>query len=297
MIMREGKEQFGVQGHGCPVGCEYCVVTKVDSRRELWNKKTILGLNKAVTILNAPPDLKNEQAMHEFYDFPIELLRGDFVGFNAISDPFWPKYRKELEFFLEKVAPVAKLITCVTKFNPSDEILDRLAELSNFRLVVSVTGLDRLEKTKTDDRINLLERAKQKNIQTFPIIHPYIAGVSDLSFLTRLKEIGYEEVDVKGLRYNSDTMSSWMPDSSKIYYEKTGEREILPDDGWREKINQAGLKLTSLKDWYRRGFEDMIPKLTHDEAEKLVKEIIKRANITSSDTDKSVIEEAIKRRM
>ena len=115
--------------------------------------------------------------------------------------------------------------------------------------------------------------------------------------MTRLKEIGYEEVDVKGLRYNSDTMSSWMPDSSKIYYEKTGEREILPDDGWREKINQAGLKLTSLKDWYRRGFEDMTPKLTHDEAEKLVKEIIKRANITSSDTDKSVIEEAIKRRM
>lgn len=295
--MKEGKEQFGVHGHGCPIGCEYCVITKVESRRELWNEKTILGLNKAVTILNPPPDLKNEQAAREFYDFPVELLRGDFVGFNAISDPFWPKYRKELEFFLEKVAPIAKLITCVTKFNPPNEILDRLAEFPNFRLAVSITGLDGLERTKTGERLNLLERAKQKNIQAFPVIHPYIAGVSDLSFLPRLKELGYEEVDVKGLRYNPETMSSWMPDSSKAYYEGTGEQEVLPEDGWREKVEQAGLKLTSLKNWYRRGFEDMTPKLTQDEAEKLVNEIIKRANITSSDTDKSVVEEAIKRRM
>lgn len=295
--MREGEEQFNIHGHGCPVGCEYCVVTKVESRRELWNEKTILGLNKAVTILNPPPDLENEKAVHDFYDFPVELLRGDIVGFNGISDPFWPKYRKELEFFLEKVAPIAKIITCVTKFNPPNEILDRLAEFSNFRLVVSITGLDGLEKTKTSDRLNLLERAKQKDIRAFPIIHPYIADLSDLSFLPHLKELGYEEIDVKGLRYNPDTMSSWMPDSSKVYYEGTNEQEILPEDGWREKVERADLKLTSLNRWYRQGFEDMTPKLTHEEAERLVTEISKRANITSSDTDESVIDEAIKRRM
>ncbi|MBU0585979.1 hypothetical protein KJ780_00550, partial [Candidatus Micrarchaeota archaeon] len=68
--MREGRPQFDTHGHGCPVGCEYCVITKVESRRELWNKKTILGLNKAVTILNPPPDLSNEKAVQEFYDFP-----------------------------------------------------------------------------------------------------------------------------------------------------------------------------------------------------------------------------------
>jgi DNA repair photolyase len=295
--MRESQEQFNIHGHGCPVSCEYCVITKVESRRELWNEKTILGLNKAVTILNPPPDLKNEQALREFYNFPVELLRGDFVGFNAISDPFWPKYKKELEFFIEKVAPIAKLITCVTKFNPSDEVLDRLSKVSNFRLAVSITGLDGLERTKTDDRLNLLERSKQKGIKAFPVIHPYIAGMSDLSFLPRLKELGYEEVDIKGLRYNPKTMSSWMPESSQKYYNGTNEQEVLPEDGWREKIEEAGLKLTNLKNWYRRGFEEMTPKLSREEAEKLVNEILKRANITSSDTDKSVIEEAIKRRM
>jgi DNA repair photolyase len=297
--MREGtsESQFNIQEHGCPVGCEYCVITKVESRRELWNEKTILGINKAVTILNPPPDLKNEQAVREFYNFPVELLRGDFVGFNAISDPFWPKYKKELDFFLEKVAPVAKLITCVTKFNPPDAMLERLAEIPNFRLVVSITGLDSVERTKTRQRLNLLERAKQKNVQAFPIIHPYIAGMSDLSFLPRLKELGYGEVDVKGLRYSPETMASWMPDSSKFYYEGTDEQEVLPEDGWRDRVKVAGLQLTSLKSWYQRGFENMTPKLSQEEAEKEVGEILKRANITSSDTDKSVVEAAIKRRM
>lgn len=295
--MKIGKEQFGVEGHGCPVGCEYCVITKVESRRELWNEKTILGINKAVTILNPPPDLKNEEAVKEFYNFPVELLKGDFVGFNAISDPFWPKYKKELEFFLDKVAPIAKLITCVTKFNPDDKVLDRLAEIPNFRLAVSITGLDKLERTKTGERLNLLERAKEKGIKAFPVIHPYIAGVSDLSFLPRLKELGYDQVDVKGLRYNEETMSSWLPESAKKYYEGSNEQEILAEDGWRDKIKEAGLNLTSLKSWYREGIEEMTPKLSREEAENLVGKILEKANITSSDTDQAVIEEAIKRRM
>lgn len=295
--MRKNKEQFNVEQYGCPISCKYCVITKIDSRRKLWNKKTILGINKAVTILNPPPDLTDEEAVNEFYNFPVELLRGDFVGFNAISDPFWPKYKQELDFFLEKVAPLAKLVTCVTKFNPDDQILDRLAKIPNFRLIVSITGLDELELTKTKDRLDLLKRAKAKGIKAFPIIHPYIAGLSDLSFLSELKKLGYTQIDVKGLRYNEDTMSSWMPVSVKKYYEGTEEQEILAEDGWREKIKKAGLVLTNLKNWYREGFEQMTPKLSRIEAESLVKQVIKRANITSSDTDQAVIEEAIKRRM
>lgn len=295
--MREGKEQFGVDEHGCPVGCEYCAITKVESRRELWNERTILGLNKAVTILNPPPDLENKQAVREFYDFPVELLRGDFVGFNAISDPFWPKYNKELEWFLEKVSPEAKMVTCVTKWNPSERVLDRLAEVPNFRLVVSITGLDSIERTKTGQRLALLEAAKKKGILAFPVVHPYIAGMSDLSFLPRLKKLGYNEVDFKGLRYNHETMSSWMPDSSKAYYENTKEQEVLPEDGWKEKVAEAGLQIVGLKSWYRKGFESLKPKLSREESEKLVGKILERANITSSDTNKAVIEEAIKRRM
>jgi len=295
--MRENPRQFVEHGHGCPVACEYCVVTKIKSRRELWNERTILGINKAVTILNPPPDLTDARALREFYNFPPELLRGDFVGFNGISDPFWPKFKKELDWFLEKVGSQAKIVTCVTKWNPSESVLDRLAEIKNFRLVVSITGLDSLERTKTGQRLALLEAAKRKGIQAFPIIHPYIAGMSDLSFLSRLKEMGYDEIDVKGLRYSHETMSPWMPPSSQAYYRGTNEEEILPEDGWRDSVEEAGLGLIGLKKWYRRDFASLTPKLTREEAEKLVGQILRRANITSSDTDKAVIEEAIRRRM
>jgi len=290
-------EQPGSHGHGCPVGCEYCVITKVESRRSLWNERTLLGINKAVTILNPPPDLRNEDAKREFYEFPPELLRGDFVGFNAISDPFWPRFKNELEWFLEKVAPEAKAVTCVTKWSPSVRLLDRLAEIPNFRLIVSITGLDGLERTKTVQRLALLDAAKQRGIKAFPIIHPYIAGMSDLSFLPHLKELGYDEVDVKGLRYSHDTMSSWMPSEGRVLYEGTNESEVLPEDGWREKVENAGIKLSGLKSWYRRDFESLTPHLSREEAEGLVSQILERANVTSSDTDQAVLDEAIKRRM
>jgi len=295
--MSEKIEQYNTDGHGCPVGCEYCVITKVESRRELWNERTILGINKAVTILNPPPDLINEEAVREFYDFPIELLEGDIVGFNGISDPFWPKYRNELNYFLDKVSPIAKLVTCVTKFNPDNEILDRLAEIPNFRLIVSITGLDSIERTKTSDRLDLLERAKERGIEAFPVIHPYIAGMSDLSFLKRLKELGYNDIDVKGLRYNHETMSCWMPESSQMFYKGSHENEILPESGWREQVSQAGLNLVSLKNWYRKGFDELTPKLSQEEAEGLVGQILQKANITSSDTDMAVVQAAIARRM
>jgi DNA repair photolyase len=295
--MKENRHKISPDDYGCPVGCKYCVISKVDSRRDMWNKETVLGLNKAVTIFNPPLDLQDKEALHEFYNFPVDLLKGDFVGFNAISDPFWPKYEKELNFFLDNVPRIAKIATCVTKFNPSDAVLDKLSKIKNFRLVVSVTGLDSIENIKTEERLILLERAKKKGIKAFPIIHPYIAGMSDLSFLSRLKEIGYEEIDVKGLRYNHKNMSSWMPQQSQFFYEKKEEKEVLPEDGWRECIASAGLKLRNLKDWYREDFNLLQPKLERKEAELLVDEILKKANITSSDSDAAVIEEAIRRRM
>jgi len=288
-MFREGQ-------HGCPVACKYCVITEVAKRREAWNKKTILGINKAVTILNPPPD-RNSVALKEFYDFPVELLKGDVVGFNGISDPFWPKYAGELEWFLSKVPQVAKLVTCVTKWNVSDQVLDRLAEIPNFRLIVSMTGLDSLEKATTEMRLSVLARAKSRRIAAFPIVHPYIPEMSDLSFLPTLKAMGYDEIDIKGLRYNPCTMNAWMPEDARKYFANSGEDEVLMDDGWSERIAEAGLTKVGLKRWYRKGFETLSPHLSREEATDLVGRVIVRANITSSDTDEAVVQEAIERRL
>ena len=249
-----------------------------------------------MTIINPPPDLTDKQAVAEFYNFPLELLRGDYVGFNAISDPFWPKYEQELKYFLKNVAPLAKLVVCVTKFKIKDEIWEILRKIPNFRLNVSITGLDDLENTKTKDRLDVLRQAKKFGVKAFPIIHPYIAGLSDLSFLPELKAMGYDYLDVKGLRYNHQTMRTWMPNQAQQYYINSEEQEILPEDGWRQKIAQAGLTLKTLKDWYG---QDCLSNNAVDEktAENNVKKLLKYANITSSDTDEAVIKSAIERRL
>ena len=283
--------------HGCPVNCEYCVITEVESRRELWNQKTILGINKAATILNPPPDMGDKKARQEFYDFPVELLRGDIVGFNAISDPFWPKYQEALQHFLDTVPQVAKLAVFVTKWNPSDKVLNQLAEIPNARLTVSITGLDELERTKTAHRLSVLRRAKERNIQTFPIVHPYIAGMTDLSFLPVLRDMGYDVIDVKGLRYNPQTMNRWMPEAAQRFYQNTAEKETLPEDGWREQVEAAGLKLMPPREWYRIGWDKLTPHLEQAEAQELTQKIFDRANVTSSDSNQAVFEAAIQRRM
>jgi DNA repair photolyase len=294
--MIDNKYIYKKEKTSCPISCKYCVITKVNSRRNLWNKKTIIGMNKAVTILNPPPDRQDKKAMDDFYNFPIELLKGDIVSFNALSDPFWPKYENELDYFLKKISPISKLVVCVTKFPISDKTLKRLAEISNFRLTVSITGLNSLEKRNSSQHIELLRNAKEYGIKAFPLIHPYIAGLSDLSFLPELKEMNYEYIDIKGLRYNHENMKNWMPAESQRYYINTNEKEILPEDGWREKIMSSGLKIKSLKEWYKENCPSA-PKLAEEIAKKNVAELIKYANITSSDADEAVIKSAVLRRL
>lgn len=282
--------------YGCPVGCKYCVITEVDCRRTMWEKKTLIGLNRAVTILNPPPDLADKKAVEEFYNFPLDLLKGDIVGFNAISDPFWPKYSQELDYFLAKVSPVAKLVVCVTKFNIPDEMLIRLSKIPNFRLTVSITGLDSLEGTKTKDRLDLLARAKKFGVKAFPIVHPYIAGMSNLSFLPELKKLGYDFIDFKGLRYNEKKMKAWISAESEKFYRDTEEKETMPNDGWLKKVLASDLKLKPLKEWYQEELPPDCLRLEPSEAASLVDQILPYANITSSASDQEVIVSAIKRR-
>lgn len=279
----------------CPVACRYCVITQVGYRAAAWQQKFLIGLNKAVTILNPPPNKDDAEALASFYNFPLELLEGDRVGFNAISDPFWPKYRPELEWFLNEVAPVAKAVACVTKFSVSAAMMQRLALIPHFQLNVSITGLDGIEATTIKSRLKTLALAREYGVAAFATIHPYIAGMSDLSFLPELKRLGYDAVDVKGLRYDS-AMDAWMQEGTRAHYAGTEGNEVLPEDGWREKIADAGLCLQSLRAWSAERARPT-PRLTREVAEERVAALLAFANITSSDNDRAVIEAAIERRI
>jgi hypothetical protein len=129
-----------------------------------------------------------------------------------------------------------------------------------------------------------------------PISHPYIAGVSDLGFLPELKRLGYDHFDVKGLRYCESNMGSWMPKTSKVHYLGREDDEVLPEDGWREKVADAGLELLSPRQWYLREGMALDPHLDRATAETLVSRVFKLANVVSSDAGQ-VWNAALQRRL
>lgn len=259
----------------CPVDCRYCVIRNVGNRKSLWQERpTAMSINKAVTIVNSRiPD--------------VSILEGDIVGYNAISDPFWKRFDSDLKWFLREVSPVARLVTCVTKMTPSQEIWNILQDIPNFRLVVSVTGLDTLERIPTAARIETLAEAKQRGIQAFSLVHPYIDGMSDLAFLKDLE--GYDHIDIKGLRYDP-SMNDWMPVAVQKIYSGSENTEFPVDT---RKLNLYGKKIKSLKSWYQ-GFDER--RISLGKAETLVDKVLETAHITSSDPE-GVRVAAIKRRV
>jgi len=289
----------------CPVGCKYCAITEVEYRAKLWDtmkNNNLISINKAVTIIN-PPRKKTESSLHTFYSLPLTWFEWDIVGFNAITDPFWPKYSEQLDYFLEKIAPKAKLAVCVTKFPVREKMMEKLSKIPNFRLTVSLTGLDMIEnkilktsESATVERLETLRLAKEYWVLAFPLIHPYISGMSNLNFLYELKNMWYDSVDVKWFRYDN-SMNSWLPKNVQELYVGTGGKEVLIDDWWAKKITGAWLKLMSLKSWYRKmeGNANSLS-LSYDEALFRTLDMVSYSNITSSDTDEAVIEATILRK-
>lgn len=283
----------------CPVACRYCFITEHDTRRALWNSNPMAGVNKACTYINVPPWIdEDEEAQKKFFAFPWEILKGDFVGFTAITDPLWSKIDKYLRHFLDKVSPIAKLVTLVSKWPVSRTQMAWLAQYPNLFLVVGITGnKPPIEKVPVKRHLETLALAREDGVRALPISHPYIAGVSDLYFLKELREMGYSEISVKGLRYCHSRMSSWMPESSQQYYIGREDEEVLPEDGWRDKVAEASFSLLSPKEWYIRDGMSMSPHLPREEAEELVEQTFKFANVTSSSNSEEVKKAAISRRL
>lgn len=297
--MRPLNFRFEAGKPACPVACKYCFITEHDARREVWNRNPLMGLNKATSFVNVPPWIAESPGDEErFYNFPWEILRGDFVGFTAITDPFWPKLERYLWHFVEKVSPLAKVVTCVTKWPIDRQTMKRLSQVPNFMLVVAITGnAPPIERVPVRRHLETLRLAKEEGVPALPISHPYIAGVSDLWFLPELYEMGYREFDVKGFRYCDAQMGSWLPEASRQYYLGREDEEVLPEDGWRQKVWDSGLTLLSPRQWYLREGLGRQPQLDQSTAENYVREVMAYANIVSSSSNQDVIEAAIRRRL
>jgi hypothetical protein len=257
-----------------------------------------MGLNKACTFMNVPPWAPEDREAQERFDrIPWDLLRGEFVGWTATTDGFMPSLRPFFWQWVEKLKDRAKILTVVTKWPIPKNFMRQLGEIPNLFLVVSITGNPPpVEKIPVKVHLRSLALAKECGVRCLPVCHPYIPGVSDLSFLPELKKLGYSHVSVKGLRY-SPSMGNWMPERSKSFYEGRGIEEVLPEDGWRLRVAEAGLSLKSPKEWYWEKGLEFSPKISREEAENAVSDLLGYVQIASSGNTDEVVEAAIRRRL
>lgn len=211
----------------CPVDCKYCLLSKIEKRRAGWDNGKRIGVNNTNVFLGRLP---GDPPMDKM-GFDFSILENDFVGFGIV-DCFWDKYRDDLKFMLDNLDNFKiKRLVLISKIPVDDELISLLKD-KRVIVVYSMTGLDKytgLENTTTADRFLSMEKLVKAGIDTFPLIHPFIMGVSDVSFLSNLRDIGISDFGFKGFRYNRETM----PEVTKLIgydtlklYENTNEDEV-----------------------------------------------------------------------
>lgn len=211
----------------CPVDCKYCLLSKIEKRRAGWDNGKRIGVNNTNVFLGRLPGDPPIDKM----GFDFSILENDFVGFGIV-DCFWDKFRDDLKFMLDNLDNFKiKRLVLISKISVDDELVSLLKD-KRVLVVYSMTGLDKytgLENTTTADRFSSMEKLVKARIDTFPLIHPFIMGVSDVSFLSNLRDIGISDFGFKGFRYNRETM----PEVTKLIgydtlklYETTNEDEV-----------------------------------------------------------------------
>lgn len=288
----------------CPVNCKYCLLSKIEKRRAGWDNGKRIGVNNTNVFLGRLPGDPPIDKM--VFDFSI--LENDFVGFGIV-DCFWDKFRDDLKFMLDNLDNFKiKRLVLISKIPVDDELISLLKD-KRVLVVYSMTGLDKyigLENTTTADRFLSIEKLVKAGIDTFPLIHPFIMGVSDVSFLSNLRNIGITDFGFKGFRYNKETM----PEVTKLIgydtlklYETTNEDEVCFG---AEKLHVSAytnkLEIKTLKDRVLECQTKEELRLSKDESIKSANHLFSQlglnAHICSSTNSKDeVFINTVKRRM
>lgn len=288
----------------CPVDCKYCLLSKIEKRRAGWDNGKRIGVNNTNVFLGRLPGDPPIDRM----GFDFSILENDFVGFGIV-DCFWDKFRDDLKFMLDNLDNFKiKRLILISKIPVDDELI-RLLKDKRVLIVYSMTGLDKyvgLENTTTADRFLSMEKLVKAGIDTFPLIHPFIMGVSDTSFLSDLRSIGINDFGFKGFRYNKETM----PEVTKLIdydtlklYETTSEDEVCFG---AEKLYVSAytnkLEIKTLKDRVLECQTKEELRLSKDEsiksANRLFNQFGLNAHICSSTNNKDeVFINTVKRRM
>jgi hypothetical protein len=279
----------------CPVECKYCMASKIDQRSKYWNNGSRIGINKSCIFINR--FITDKPLKESNIDFTI--LEGDVVGFQGITDCFWNVFYDDLKFLIENLDNFKiKKLVLTTKMPVTDDIIN-LIKGKRVLVVYSLTGLDFLEKTSTEIRLNSIEKLLKNNIDVFPIIHPYIHNISDISFLPKLQELGIKQISFKGFRYNPNNMKElekYIPIEILKQYDKNEEEVLLGKEFLKNEIKKYNLEYIDLKEYIYNSLDNIYSfdeKLVREKVKKIVNDIVISSSEKNLDT---LIDYVVKRR-
>ena len=279
----------------CPVECQYCMASKIDQRSKYWNNGSRIGINKSGIFINR---VITDKPLRES-DIDFTILEGDVVGFQGITDCFWNVFYDDLKFLIENLDNFKiKKLVLTTKMPVTNNIIN-LIKGKRVLVVYSLTGLDFLEKTSTEIRLNSIEKLLKNNIDVFPIIHPYIHNISDISFLPKLQELGIKQISFKGFRYNPNNMKElekYIPVEILKQYDKNEEEVLLGEKFLRNKIKKYSLEYIDLKEYIYNSLDNIYSfdeKLVREKVKKIVNDIVISSSEKNLDT---LIDYVVKRR-
>ena len=89
----------------CNVNCKYCYVNDIEALKYRSSEVTV---NKYVTMLNVLDGMARWGDIYNYID--------DVLCFQALSEPFLKEYDKYRKYFMQEVAPLARIISFATKY-------------------------------------------------------------------------------------------------------------------------------------------------------------------------------------
>ena len=291
----------------CPVGCMYCMAQKIDIRLDYWKDVSRIGMNKSCTFFNRLPQDPPLSQMN----LPWNLLEGEYLGFQGITDCFWDIFKEDLKYIVEKVknSNIRKLCL-ISKIPIDDEQINILLPIKEKLIICySITGLNDLEKTTSEERIDSLVKIRSFGIDAFPVIHPYIHGYCDIEKIMRLlNKNNFKDVNWKGFRYNQNNMKVLekyiKKDILEQYIGNGKEEEILIGDDYLNRLaNKYKIKEANIKEYLHKEdkYNKLIVNCEQQEYIKKIKiqvgELAKQCVFSTSAKKTDVIENCINRRI
>lgn len=272
---------------------------KIDARSKYWNNGYRIGINKSCVFINRMPWDKPLKEM----DIPWDLLENETVGFQGITDCMWNIFEEDVIWLLKNFRRFKiKMLVFCTKMNISDNIIKVITNNHLEKHVVfniSLTGLDFLENTSTDFRLNVIKKCMSHNLNVLPIIHPYIHGVSDISFMDKLHDIGIKYISWKGFRYNEKNMHlEGLIDHNILHkYVSENEEEIMIGEQYlREIADRNKLIYTDIKKYISEIGKEVSNPIAENTAISQLNRLSKRCVLSSSSDFQSVIDYRVKHR-